>query len=491
MPRSAPPPPLGLVLATLRKRRGWRGRDLEAAGGLPARSVSLYEVGKRRLTRERLEALAGVMGFGGEEIDSLLLNFDPAAGAAEAAPASPVDPTAEEARQVRQLASQLGRVAADLAGSHMLKRLRARRARQDRQRAAALWARLRKATPAERLLLVESAQEFQLWALAERLCEESAEAASDRADRALELARLAHRVAELAPEGGDAWRSRLEGYALGFVANAQRVGGTLPIAEEMFVRAWKFWNAGADAGAELLAEWRLLDLEGSLLRDQRRFGDALDRLDRALAAAPRTSAGRILVNKASTLEQMGEARRAIEALQEASPLIDERHEPRLFFGLRFNLVTNLLHLDRFEEAAELLPEVQRLALALRKELDVVRGVWLKGKIDAGLGRGKEARAALEQVRGEFTARENAYDCARVTMDLAVLLLEQGLGRRVRDLAREMLWIFRSQGLSKEALAALKVFCDAARHDAATVELARQVALFLERAQHDPDLRFEG
>ena len=487
MTRSAPPP-LGLVLATLRKRRGWTGRELAAASGVSARSVSLYEVGERRLTRERLEALVVAMGFGVEEIDVLLLGLGPAAEAPEAAPASPVDPTAEEARQVRQLAAQLGRVAADLAGSHLLKRLRARRARQDRQRAAGLWARLRKATPAERLLLVESTQEFQLWALAERLCHESEDAASDRADRALELARLAHRVAELAPEGGDTWRSRLEGYALAFVANAQRVGGFLPIAEETFVRAWKLWRAGA--GTELLAEWRLLDLEGSLLRDQRQFGEALDRLDRARAAAPLASVGRILVKKAFALEQMGEAEHAIEALQEAAPLIDERREPRLFFALRFNLVTNLLHLDRFEEAAALLPEVQRLALALRKELDVVRGVWLKGKIEAGLGRCKEARAAFEQVRGEFTARENAYDCARVTMDLAVLLLEQGPAERVRDLAREMLWIFRSQGLSKEALAALMIFYDAVRNDAATVELARRVALFLERAQCDPDLRFE-
>jgi tetratricopeptide (TPR) repeat protein len=489
MPRSAPPP-LGLVLATLRKRRGWTGRELEAAGGLPARSVSLYEVGKRRLTRERLETLVAVMGFGVEEIDVLLLGLGPVAEAPEAAPASPVDPTAEEARQVRQLAAQLGRVAADLAGSHVLKRLRARRTRQDRKRAAGLWGRLKKATPAERLLLVESAQEFQLWALAERLCEESADAAADRADRALELARLAHRVAELAPEGGEAWRSRLEGYALAFVANAQRVGGTLPVAQETFLRAWKLWNAGADADAELLAEWRLLDLEGSLLRDQRQFGDALDRLDRARAAAPRTLVGRILVNKAFALEQMGEAERAIEVLQEASLLIDGRREPRLFFGLRFNLVTNLLRLDRFEDAAVLLPEVQRLALGQRKELDVIRGVWLKGKVEAGLGHGEEARAAFEQVRGEFTTRENASDCARVTMDLAVLLLEQGPTERVRDLAREMLWIFRSQGLSKEALAALKIFYDAVRNDAVTAELARRVALFLDRAQRDPELCFE-
>ena len=488
MTRSAPPPPLGLVLATLRKRRGWTGRELAAASGVSPRSVSLYEVGERRLTRERLDALVAAMGFGVEEIDVLLLGLGPAAEAPDAAPASPVDPTAEEARQVRQLAAQLGRMAADLAGSHLLKRLRARRARQDRQRAAGLWARLRKATPTERLLLVESAQEFQLWALAERLCHESEDAASDRADRALELARLAHRVAELSPEGSDAWRSRLEGYALAFVANAQRVGGTLPIAEETFVRAWQLWRAGADMG--LLAEWRLLDLEGSLCREQRRFSVAIERLDRAQTLAPPEVAGRILVKKAVTLEQMGEPEQAIEVLGQAVSLVNGRRAPRLLFGLNFNLIVNYCHLGRFEEAAALLPQVQELALVLGKELNLIRAVWLKGKIEVGLGRIEEARAAFEQVRGEFTYRTMAYDCALVTLELAALLLEHGLTRRVRELAREMLWIFRSQGVHREALAALEVFCDAVRRDAATVELARRVALFLRRAQHDPDLRFE-
>ena len=131
------------------------------------------------------------------------------------------------------------------------------------------------------------------------------------------------------------------------------------------------------------------------------------------------------MNKAVTLEQMGEAERAIEALREAAPLVDGRREPRLLFGLRFNLIVNLCHLRRYAEAAALLPEVQELAVALRKELDLLRVVWLKGKIEAGLGWDEEARIAFEQVRGEFTAREIAYDCALVTLELAVLLLEQG------------------------------------------------------------------
>ena len=489
MPRPTPPP-FSLVLVTLRKLRGWTGRDLETASGVSAKMISLYERGARTLSRERLETLAGAMDFDGATIDFFLLVVGSSAGGADEAPLSPVAPTPDARRLIGQLAARSGVTAMNLTSAHLLKLARTRRARQDRREAAALWARLKSMTPAQRRLVVEDAREFQIWSLAERLCHESEEAASDRADRALELARLAHRVAEREP-GGEAWRSRLEGYTLGFLANAQRVSGDLPGAEATFARAWKLWEAGVGSDQGLLAEWRLLDREASLLRERRRFGDAFTRVDRALATAPRELAGRILMNKAVVLEQMGEAERAIEALREAAPFVDGRREPRLLFGLRFNLIVNLCHLRRYAEAEALLPEVQELAVALRKELDLLRVVWLKGKIAAGLGWDEQARIAFEQVRREFTAREIAYDCALVTLELAALLLEQGHTREVRALAEEMLWIFRAQGVHREALAALQVFCDAARRETASAELARRVALFLHRAQHDPQLRFEG
>jgi transcriptional regulator with XRE-family HTH domain/tetratricopeptide (TPR) repeat protein len=489
MPRPAPPL-LSLVLATIRKSRGWTGRDLETASGVSAKMISLYERGARTLSRERLETLAGAMGFDGATIDFFLLILGQSAEVPDEDPPSPVDPTPDDHRRIRKSAARFGLMTMDLTATYLVKLRQTHRAQQDRREAAALWARLQGMTPEQRRLVVENAREFQLWSLAERLCHESEEAASDRADRALELARLAHQVAKLAP-GGKAWRSRLEGYTLGFLANAQRVSGDLPGAEATFARAWKLWEAGVGSDQGLLAEWRLLDREASLLRERRRFGDALDRLHRALSTAPRQLAARILMNQAVLLEQMGEAELAIEALRKAAPLVDERQDPRLPCVLRFNLIVNLCHLGRYTEAEVLLPEVQKLALALRKELDLVRVVWLKGKITAGLERGEEARAAFEQVRRDFTTREMAYDCALVTLELAALLLEQGHTREVRTLAEEMLWIFRTQGVHREALAALQVFCDAARRDAASVELARRVALFLHRAQHDPQLRFEG
>lgn len=70
-------------------------------------------------------------------------------------------------------------------------------------------------------------------------------------------------------------------------------------------------------------------------------------------------------------------------------------------------------------------------------------------------------------------------------------LEEGRTREVRELAEEMLWIFKSQGVHKEALAALRLFCQAAREEKARVEWTRGLVKYLYRAQHNPKLRFEG
>ena len=79
---------------------------------------------------------------------------------------------------------------------------------------------LEEPSPKTRRDLVETSRQFHQWAVAERLCHESERAAANSADKALELARLALRVAELAP-GDPLWSQRLQGYAWIFVANTR------------------------------------------------------------------------------------------------------------------------------------------------------------------------------------------------------------------------------------------------------------------------------
>ena len=64
----------------------------------------------------------------------------------------------------------------------------------------------------------------------------------------------------------------------------------------------------------------------------------------------------------------------------------------------------------------------------------------------------------------------------------MLLLQEGHTVEVRELALAMGWIFKAQGIAREALAALQLFCDAARQEAATVELARQIIADIEKVR---------
>ncbi len=305
----------------------------------------------------------------------------------------------------------------------------------------------------------------------------------------MELAELAYLVAEKIP-GEVLWRWRIQGYALLFEANARRACNNLPGADATMIRACTLFEAGAPGDPGLLSEaWRPW-IESSLRRAQRRFPVALRRIEEALTLDRGELRGQILLSKSRLHETLGEPEASFSALYEAAPLIDSVREPRNAFGLRFNLVVALCALERFEEAEAKLPEVQALAEALGQELDLTRALWLQAKVHAGLGRPVQARDAFEQVRRVFEQRGLAFDYALASMELALLLLKEGRAAEVTALAAEMLPIFRSQEVEREALAALQLFCEAARRKTATVELARRVVRFLHRAQHDPELRFE-
>ncbi len=123
----------------------------------------------------------------------------------------------------------------------------------------------------------------------------------------------------------------------------------------------------------------------------------------------------------------------------------------------------------------------------QKELAAAKGLsdyldWLEARIDARQGRAAKALAALEQVCLKFADLGMAYDAALATLDLAVLWLEAGNTAKVRELAVEMEAIFRAKKIHREALAALSLFWEAAKREAATVELVRQVIAEIEKAK---------
>ncbi len=128
----------------------------------------------------------------------------------------------------------------------------------------------------------------------------------------------------------------------------------------------------------------MLDLEASLRRDQRRFGEALALLAEALAVG--RSPARVLVKKGFTLEVMGEYERSLEALLEAKPLAERDGDRRLQNMLCCNLGFTLCHLSRFAEAAELARGVRDCATELGDEIIALRGSGSRAALPPGWGK---------------------------------------------------------------------------------------------------------
>lgn len=364
-----------------------------------------------------------------------------------------------------------------------------------RRRAPRLWRQLRRHPAPRRWDLVQDLARFHTWGLVELLCDESLARTSDRPEEALDLAELALLVAEKVEAAGEfheEWARDLLALVWAHLGNARRVLGELRSAEEAFRRSEDLWESGSGGCLPYLPD--LLRLRATLCFERRRFPEALELLGEARVLYRQRGdlhqEAKVMVKEARVLEEEGELAAAIELLEEASLHIESEREPRLVLCARHNLLTCLIHLGRFEEARTLLPEVRQRSQELGNHLDLVRLRWTEARIAEGMGQVDDAERGLWEVRAELLEHGMAYDVALVSVELALLLLRQERTRDIRRLAEEMLLIFESRDVHREALAAVAVFQQAVCSDRVTLDLTEEIGRFLQRARLHPDLRFE-
>lgn len=305
------------------------------------------------------------------------------------------------------------------------------------------------------------------------------------------LAELARHVAERMV--GDARSvSHALACAWAHLGNARRVASDLPGSERAFARAWEHWPAGEGSDLDLLPKWRLFDLEASLRRDQRRFPEALELLDKALTVCGDEEAiGHILLNKGATQVERGNLEASLATFALARPIVERGHNIRLRWVLLFNMATALDQVGRHQEMHQLLPRVRELTIKLQRKIDLIRLDWLEARALLSLGQRAEALTNLEKVRRGFISEGLAFDTALCSLEQSIPLLEDGRLADVRALALEMGWIFEAQDVQREALAALKIYREAAKRETATVALTCRVLEFLREVRRNPELRFKS
>jgi len=366
--------------------------------------------------------------------------------------------------------------------------------RLDRERAEAtgLWQEIEGASPERRREVVGESPRHQSWGLFEHLLEHAREAFFEDAREACSLLELALALAEgLDPsrygEGAvEAARAR----AWAYLANARRLLADFQGAEAAFAAAEDHLG---QSWLDPLDEALVLELKASLRRGQRRFDEATGMLDEAISLYREVNAphlqGRTTINQGLVLLYAGDVEGALARLRSGLFLIDPAAEPRLVIVAQQNLVYCLNELGRPAEAWALIEDARPLWHQTGRRHDLVRLRWLEGKVAVNLDDRREAEAAFLEVRAAFLAEQMPYDVALVSLDLAAIYAREGRTAEARRLAAEMLPIFQSREVHREALAALLVFQQAAETERLTLALVEEVAAYLERARGNPDLPF--
>lgn len=365
---------------------------------------------------------------------------------------------------------------------------------RERAQAPSLFVELTAYAITQRDLIVRNDPRFRTWGLFELLIERALEMAVRDSAYAEELGLLALRLSErLDPEVYDARMIEdYRGRAWTHIGNARRVRSDLSGAEEAFEKADAHLRTGSQESVERAV---FLDFKASLRRDQRRFDEAMRLLHRAVSIflqyGHRHRAGRSLVNLATVRNHSGNPEQAIPVLQQALELIDPEQEPRLLLCARHNLIDYLASAGRFLDAQGLYRETRPLYRDFPDAWAQNRRKWVRGKIARGLGQPRLAESLFLAARDGFVEEGVPYDTALVSLEIATLYAEQGRTQDLKRLAGEMLPIFSSLQIHREALAALTFLKQAIESESASLGVVTSVASYLRRARHDPGLRFEA
>ncbi len=349
-----------------------------------------------------------------------------------------------------------------------------------------LFAEIRDLPFDEQLSRVVDDSSFHTWAFCQTLIRASFQSVFEDAARAVNWAELAVKIAYQLGEAYDPhWVRDLRARAHAHLGNARRVLGELRSAEMSFRDAEACLALSLTGNDEIRFE--VLDLKASLLREQRRFEEALQLWDEAISfhrqAGDPVQLSGLLVKRAKALEEAGNLTEAINVLQEAGAILTPKTDPRLYWYSRHNLLSCLVAAGHLKEAEQLLPEIRTLSSRMEQpRINALRLKWIEGRIALGLGRIEEAEDALRQVQKEFLSRFMGYDAALVSLDLAILYIREHRHEEIKRLAFEIMPVFQSRDVHRESMAALIMFQKACEEERLTVELAGQIAATLQRSQ---------
>lgn len=363
---------------------------------------------------------------------------------------------------------------------------------RERVRAREAVEELRRLPAEQRWAAIEKEERYQTWGVAEALLADCHDGWVTDLQLALQCARSAVFVLRrLEPDGiPQEAVEELSARAWAYLGNSLRITSDLREAEEAFEKAEEHWIA---AGQDPLLEAELLSLKSSLRRDQRRFAEGEELVLRAVALCSEHGhqplAASTLITYANLLREEGRPEDSLSVAERALFLTDRKNDPRLFFLASWARLQGLVESGRLAEAQARLEPVRRLVREHARPLEKLRWHWYEGRIAGVEGRLGDAEEIFRTVRERYLSLANGYNAALATLDLAAVYLRQRRDAEIKQLAAEMLPIFESRDVRREALAALLLFRHAAEAEVMTGHLLREVrdCLLSSRGRTEPRL----
>ena len=129
-------------------------------------------------------------------------------------------------------------------------------------------------------------------------------------------------------------------------------------------------------------------------------------------------------------------------------------------------------------------------MKLNDQMLLLKLRWMEARLAKDLGRPEESERAFREAHEGFVEARIPYEAASVALDLAVMLAEQGRRQEFKVLAAELVAVFRTLGVAREAFVALTLFERLAQAEAVTLSLLARLSQYFSQVQQQPDLRFD-
>ena len=274
------------------------------------------------------------------------------------------------------------------------------------------------------------------------------------------------------------------------LGNAHRVADQLDKAASALGDATVLWPQGS---RDELLKARMFDCQATLSAARRDFPNASLALDTVHAIYAKVGdthrAGRALISKGIYCGYAGDYEQAIQLLKNGLEQIDHPRDPELAAAAVQSQVSFLVLSGRFLEARQLLQGYRFPADMLAARINQLKIRWVEAEIEAGLGDAEQAEEGLLEVMRGFGEEGLFYKGALAGLDLVQLWYRQGRRQEVRQVVGELLQIFLTYRINREALLSLNLLESALEHGTENEATLAQVTEFMRRAETQPGMKY--